>query len=103
MIHLWETRRIILTPLSCIFQTIPERDWKTHPLQWKFIIDFMEEHPSLIRPKFQHSGGDASASNELWQQLVTNLNAMGFGIRATEKWKAVCCILHFYHYTGCPS
>ncbi|XP_030752077.1 uncharacterized protein LOC115879394 [Sitophilus oryzae] len=65
-----------------------ERDFKTHPMQWRVIIDYMEENPSLIRPKFGHSDGDANANNQLWNQLATKLNAMGFGVRTVEKWKA---------------
>ena len=48
----------------------------------------MEEHPELVTGAFQKMGARKS-SNELWAQLVSNLNSKGPPVRDEDAWKKV--------------
>lgn len=68
---------------------IDKRDFKTNPQQWNIAIDFLEEHPVLIKPNFMSADGDNKKTALLWGELAERLNSVGFGERSVEKWKAV--------------
>lgn len=67
---------------------IMERRAKTNPLQWSVFLDFAEKHPEIVTKKFTTVGGKQKY-NELWKEISTILNSMGFQHKTVEKWQKV--------------
>lgn len=66
-----------------------DRRQKTNPLQWSVFLDFAEEHPVILTKKFDSIRGK-NGYNELWNEISTILNSMGFSQKTTDKWQKVC-------------
>ncbi|KAJ8912348.1 hypothetical protein NQ315_014715 [Exocentrus adspersus] len=63
-----------------------DRDSKTRPEHWQTILDFLEEHPTILKSKFNSYSNDNAENKKLWEALTNELNAMGLGSKTTEKW-----------------
>lgn len=61
---------------------------KTHPSQWAAIIDFIENHKEMVTHQFVGLNGRENY-NKLWDELTTQLNSMGFGLKDSKKWQEV--------------
>ncbi|XP_030748913.1 uncharacterized protein LOC115889711 isoform X2 [Sitophilus oryzae] len=62
-----------------------ERASRTSPAQWSAMVDFFLDHPEMVTRTF--SGLDARQKyNELWKELATSLNSMGYGAKTPDKW-----------------
>ncbi|KAI4455733.1 hypothetical protein MML48_9g00002696 [Holotrichia oblita] len=63
-----------------------ERDFKTREEHWALIVDYLEINPFLLKSKFQHAGGDHHEFKIRWEELVLQLNNLGYGAKSLSKW-----------------
>lgn len=58
---------------------------RTNPAQWSVMVDFFIAHPEMVTRSF--TGLDARQKyQQLWEQLATSLNSMGYGSKTADKW-----------------
>lgn len=58
---------------------------KTNPAQWAVLLDFLMEHPMMVTKTFV--GLDARKKYlNLWEEVATQVNSMGYGQKNVEKW-----------------
>lgn len=65
---------------------------KTHSSQWDRFLDFAEKNPVVLTKKIEGPFGK-NKYDELWKELTTSLNSMGFVEKTTEKWQKVSILL----------
>lgn len=55
---------------------------------WEFMINFAETHPEIITNRCEKENGRQKLNN-LWAQLVNELNSMGYGEKSVGDWRKV--------------
>ncbi|KAI4467154.1 ccaat/enhancer binding protein [Holotrichia oblita] len=64
-----------------------EREFKTRKEHWSLIVHYLEINQFLLKSKFQHADGDHHEFKIKWEELVLQLNNLGYRAKGLSKWQ----------------